>query len=48
MKNRGNDAIVKQVPLHPSPFWCENVGKIYSTLVFGNNHLSANWTPVDF
>jgi hypothetical protein len=27
MQNGGNDAIVKQVPLQPSPLWGENVGK---------------------
>ena len=27
MQNRGNDAIVKQVPLQPSPLWGENFGK---------------------
>ena len=27
MQNAGNDAIVKQVPLQPSPLWGENVGK---------------------
>jgi hypothetical protein len=35
MKNRGNYAIVKQVPLQLSPLWGENVGKIYSTWIFG-------------
>jgi hypothetical protein len=35
MQNGGNDAIVKQVPLQPSPLWGENVGKIYSTWIFG-------------
>jgi hypothetical protein len=38
MQNRGNYAIVKQVPLQPSPLWGENVGKIYSTWIFGNRH----------
>ena len=33
-QNRGNYAIVKQVPLQPSPLWGENVGKIYSTWIF--------------
>ena len=35
MQNGGNYAKVKQVPLQPSPLWGENVGKIYSTWIFG-------------
>jgi hypothetical protein len=45
MQNRGNDAIVKQVPLQPSPLWGENVGKIYSTWIFGITF--GNSTVVD-
>jgi hypothetical protein len=35
IQNRGNYAIVTQVPLQPSPRWGENVGKIYLTWIFG-------------
>jgi hypothetical protein len=39
IQNRGNYAIVKQVPLQPSPLWDENVGKIYSTWIFGFSYI---------
>jgi hypothetical protein len=35
-QNRGNYAIVKQVPLQPSSLWGKNIGKIYSTWIFVN------------
>jgi hypothetical protein len=38
MQNRGNYAIVKQVSLQPSPLWDINVGKIYSTWIFGYSY----------
>ena len=31
----GNNAKIKGVPPKPSPFWGENVGKIYQTWNFG-------------
>jgi hypothetical protein len=35
IQNGGNYAIFKQVLLQPSLLWSENVGKIYSTWIFG-------------
>jgi len=35
IQNKGNYAKVKPVPPKPSSLWGENVGKIYSTWIFG-------------
>jgi len=52
MQNRGDYAIVKQVPLQPSPLWGENVGKFFSTWIFGSSKFvvglglgHGSWSP---
>ena len=37
MRNGGNYANIMWVLPQPSPHWCKNVGRIYSTWIFGPN-----------